>query len=69
MENIEPAYIEELKWSIISCNVKFHNLIDILPTRKENLKITDMLWITKQPIIDSNYFVYNPKAVILVFLN
>lgn len=64
--------IEELKESVIDSNVKFafsdFEPQEILRTRKSNKNITTMIWITLRPVICS-YAVYNPKALILQFLN
>ncbi len=73
MNRIEPANIEDLKWTVISPDVKFDSgfgdIAAITYFRKQNLKTTNMFWITKQPVIDCAYNVYNPKALIMVILN
>lgn len=73
MKHIEPANIEDLKSSLISHEVLFESgfgdLELLMEFRKANLKTTQMYWITKQPVIDWCYNVYNPKALIFVILN
>jgi len=65
--------VEEITWSLIEHNVRFINdptsMRDIFLFRKNNMKITQMIWITKQPIIDNFLNLYNPKALIIIVLN
>lgn len=73
MPKIDKANIEPIKWSIISDDVHFEcgfpHLEKLMDFRRANLKTTEMYWITKQPVIDWCYNVYNPKALIFVILN
>lgn len=72
-KRITPANIEELKWSLIAPKTRFTcgvlSTREIFETRKENMQITQMIWITKQPVIDFANNLYNPKALIMLFLN
>lgn len=65
---MEMAYIEELKYSIISSDVKLSNLEsrDSFQLRRNNLKITQCTWITKRAVIDRMFTVYNPKTIISI---
>lgn len=69
----EKANIEELKWSLIAPDVCFTSakmtMQEIIDFRRNNLKITQMIWITKQPVLDCSYNLYNPKALIMLILN
>ena len=73
MKSGNPANIEELQWSLIAPKTRFTcgelSSKEIFKTRKANINITQMAWITKQPVIDFANNVYNPKALILLFLN
>jgi hypothetical protein len=68
---------KDLKWSPIKYLTRFHSFGDniegtkkLLEVRRNNIAITDMLWITQEPIYSINVDeVYNPRTVILVFLN
>ena len=67
-------YIEEIKSSKIGSNVKFtSSIIDVRSIsrlRRANMKITEMNWITLRPVYNTNEnTIYNPKALILNFLN
>jgi len=61
-----------IKHSKIASNVNFtSNIIsirEILKIRKENKNSTQIIWITKRPVI-TEFEVYNPKAIIMIFLN
>lgn len=65
------ADIEEMEESLIDHNVRLNLLStrELIDLRKVNLKITKMMWITKRIVIDEFYTVYNPKTVVLVWLN
>lgn len=67
----EKAFIEDLQDSIISSDVDFKtfDMRAIIEFRRANLKSTDMIWITKRPVIDAGYTVFNPKALIFLILN
>jgi hypothetical protein len=68
----ELANIEELKWSVVSDDVNFKsnsNIKEIYEARKKIKNITQYLWITKQPVIDKYYNVFNPQTLILIHLN
>ena len=64
--------IQEIKHSIISHKTRFTcgemEMRKIIELRKANLSITQMIWITKQVVV-SDGFMYNPKALILYWLN
>lgn len=65
--------IEDIKWSVVSIKTKFTcgdmPMSSLLKTRKENIPITQMIWITKQPVISKDNVLYNPKALIMIWLN
>lgn len=67
------ANIEEIKWSVIDHDVKFTSsyipILDMYQVRKDHKKHTEMIWITKKPIIDKYNNLFNPRAVIMLFLN
>ena len=66
------ANVENIKWSLITPEVKFikeNNLKEIIRFRRENLSITQMIWITKQPVMDYVCNLYNPKTLIMKILN
>lgn len=65
---------DKLKMSKIDNNVRFalkqFSIQDVFMLRKENLKTTSLFWITLSikydPVLKE---IYNPKAMILLFLN
>lgn len=68
------ANIEKLKDSVINHDVNFHwsgfeNCRDLMKFRRKNIKITNMCWITKRPVIDYGDSLYNPTALIMLILN
>lgn len=69
--SIERANIETVRWSKIR-----HDVVlmpdpnrEIGRFRRANLTITDMIWITKSPVVDSCYNLFNPKDLIIIILN
>ncbi len=64
--------IQGMQPSIISHKTKFTcgemEMRKIIEVRKANLSITSMIWITKQAVV-SDGFLYNPKALIMIWLN
>lgn len=71
--NISRANIEDFKWSVISNEVAFTTnymtMREIIDFRRANMGITQMLWISKAPVIDCGNTLYNPKSLILLILN
>ena len=66
------AYIEDIEWTVFDSKLSFIRDEDrrsLYEYRKQNIKITTIAWITKQPVIDSCYTVYNPKTFFLIHLN
>ncbi len=67
------ANIEEIKWSLIEPDIRFtcgdFSIREVFKFRRVNLTITDMFWITKQPVMDSANNLYNPQALIMLILN
>lgn len=65
--------IQDFKWSIISNSTKFTcgemEMSEIIKIRKSNIKITSMIWITKTPVISKDNVLYNPKALIMIWIN
>ncbi len=66
-----------LRWSPIRNLTRFHSFGEgiegtrkLLKVRRENQSVTTMLWVTMEPIYSINLDeIYNPRTVILVFLN
>jgi hypothetical protein len=66
----QPALLEEITESHIAHDIKFcDNIREAHKIRKANIKVTQMLWIKKQAVIDSSYILFNPSALIMIFLN
>ncbi len=66
------ATIQDIRWSLISHDVRFvkqDNFKEVLNLRKKHYKLTQLIWITLQPVINSGYFLYNPRAMIVLILN
>jgi hypothetical protein len=61
---------DEIYASKISHDIRFlESIPEARKLRKNNMEITQMLWIKKQTVIDSSYMVYNPLALIVLILN
>ena len=71
--DLQKANIEEIRWTRITPEVRFesrnNDLRKTAKFRSANMKITQMFWITLQPVIDSANNLYNPKALIMLILN
>lgn len=70
------AEIQELKDSIINHKVRFgiggeteEKARALYLLRKHHKNIFDLHWITLRLVIDSGYFIYNPKAPVVLSLN
>ena len=67
------ANVENIKSSIVNHKVDFNcggfGIKEVMKFRRANMSITNMLWITKSPVIDCGYTLYNPKALIMIILN
>ena len=63
-------HIENIKNSIVKNNVRFidFSIKELSILRRLNIKITNMMWITKETIVTEQE-VYNPKTPILIWLN
>ena len=65
--------IEDFESSFFSHNIRFTTSYlspkGVIRTRRKYINITQMIWITNQLVIDSGYNVYNPKSLIMLFLN
>lgn len=65
---------EEIQSSKIDLTCRFYpyghiDMRDIIKTRRTFIKCTQMLWINKYPVVTSCGEAYNPKALIMIFLN
>lgn len=66
---IEPAWIEKTEWSIFDSNLSFYKPDEIINCIEAIENEVDVVWITLKPAIDKNYFLYNPKALVILFMN
>lgn len=65
---------EEIKESYLDSDISFlpHSIKDLkqlLKIRRANLEITQMIWLKKRAVIASWGELYNPKSLIMIFLN
>lgn len=67
--DLHKANIEKIKWSLVTPDVRFADVRGIMKFRRANMTITQMIYITKQPVMDFANNLYNPKALIMIILN